>query len=61
VKVNHLNRPFKGREISKTDGIRETGPHINDSASKKTALALLHLSLYNFYACLLVDDRENSK
>ena len=33
--MNHLNRPFKGRETSKTDGIRETVSHINDSAGKK--------------------------
>ena len=27
----------------------------------KKYLSLLHLTLYNLYACPLVDDRENSK
>ena len=57
--INRPNRPFKGRLTSKVYNIRETVPHINNSASKKFDLVVLYLSLYNLCACLVVGHKEN--
>jgi len=52
------NQPsFKGRYTSKTD-IKETVPHIDDSASKKLALTLLHLS-FCVHAIEVCIDRQS--
>jgi len=35
VKINYPNRPFQGGLTSKVYNIRQTVPHIDDSARKK--------------------------